>query len=101
MTKRIVALLMALLMLAIGLASCGAKDENDRGAYISMYIADEVYDFDPANAYNNASALKVVSLLFSPLFANFGAAARDCAGFSRYGLRGVYESPHPRRCRQR
>ena len=68
MTKRIVALLMALLMLAIGLASCGAKDENDRGAYISMYIADEVYDFDPANAYNNASALKVVSLLFSPLF---------------------------------
>ncbi len=59
---------MALLMLAIGLASCGAKDEEDRGAYISMYIADEVYDFDPANAYNNASALKVVSLLYSPLF---------------------------------
>lgn len=69
MTKRIIALLMALLMLALGLASCGNKeDEDDRGAYISMYIADEVYDFDPANAYNNASALKIVSLLFSPLF---------------------------------
>ena len=28
----------------------------------------QVYDFDPANAYNNASALKVVSLLYAPLF---------------------------------
>lgn len=72
MTKRIVALLVALLMLVTCFVSCGSseeqkKDEN-RGAYISMYLADEVYDFDPANAYNNASALKVVSLLFAPLF---------------------------------
>ena len=59
---------MALLMLTLALAACGAKDEEDRGAYINMYLADEVYDFDPANAYNNASALKIVSLLYSPLF---------------------------------
>lgn len=70
MTKRIIALMMALLMLALSLAACGNTEEEDqvKGAYISMYIADEVYDFDPANAYNNASALKVVSLLFAPLF---------------------------------
>ena len=72
MTKRIVALLVALLMLVTCFVSCGKSEEQekdtDRGAYISMYLADEVYDFDPANAYNNASALKVVSLLFAPLF---------------------------------
>ena len=72
MTKRIVALIIALLMIVAAFTACGnageeGKDE-DRGAYISMYIADEVYDFDPANAYNNDSALKVVSLLFTPLF---------------------------------
>ena len=60
-------------MLVLSLAACGStedgeEEEEDRGAYISMYIADEVYDFDPANAYNNASALKIVSLLYAPLF---------------------------------
>ena len=72
MIKRIIALMLTLLMLVSCFAACGSTEEKekdeDRGAYISMYIADEVYDFDPANAYNNASALKVVSLLFSPLF---------------------------------
>ncbi len=69
MTKRILALFIAALMLVSCFASCGSKiDDENRGAYISMYLADEVYDFDPANAYNNASALKIVSLLFSPLF---------------------------------
>ena len=63
--------MMALLMLVLALAACGSTEEEeevDRGAYISMYLADEVYDFDPANAYNNASALKIVSLLYAPLF---------------------------------
>ena len=64
--------MLTLLMLVSCFAACGSDEEEekdeDRGAYISMYIADEVYDFDPANAYNNASALKVVSLLYAPLF---------------------------------
>ena len=64
--------MMALLMLTLSLVACGGTEdeekEEDRGAYISMYLADQVYDFDPANAYNNASALKIVSLLFTPLF---------------------------------
>lgn len=69
MTKRILALFIAALMLVSCFVSCGSKiDDENKGAYISMYLADEVYDFDPAYAYNNASALKIVSLLFSPLF---------------------------------
>jgi len=50
-------------------ASCAApKSENDKGAIINMYLSQEIYDFDPAYAYNNDAALKVVDLLFASLF---------------------------------
>ena len=69
MMKKVIALLLCVLMLVPVLASCNQKvDENDKGAYIYMYLADQVYDLDPAYAYNNESALKVVSLLFDNLF---------------------------------
>ena len=69
MTKRILAFVLCVLMLLPCLISCGSKvNEDMRGAYITMHLADRVYDYDPANAYNNDSALKVASLLFIPLF---------------------------------
>lgn len=69
MMKRIFAFLLCALMVVSCFVSCGSEITTDNpGAYISMYLTDEVYDFDPANAYNNESALRVVSLLFAPLF---------------------------------
>lgn len=69
MMKKVIALLLCVLMLVPVLASCNQKvDENDKGAYIYMYLSDQVYDLDPAYAYNNESALRVVSLLFDNLF---------------------------------
>lgn len=69
MIKRITAFLLCALVVLSCFVSCGNKINTDNpGAYISMYLTDEVYDFDPAYAYNNESALRVVSLLFSPLF---------------------------------
>jgi len=79
MTKRLLALLLCLVMLISCLASCGNEpddpnatedeEENvDKGAYIKMYLADEVFDFDPMYAYNNESAAKIVSLMYEPLF---------------------------------
>lgn len=69
MTKRILAFVLCVLMLLPCFVSCGSKvNEDMRGAYITMHLADRVYDYDPANAYNNDSALKVASLLFMPLF---------------------------------
>ena len=55
-------------MLIPCLASCAKKDEDDVGAYITMYLTDDVFDFDPANAYYNKDALNVVSLMFDTLF---------------------------------
>ena len=69
MLKRIFALLLCALMLIPCLASCSAPGENeDPGAYITMYLTDEIYDFDPINAYYNSQTRDVVSLLFDTLF---------------------------------
>ncbi len=68
MMKRVISLALCLLMLVAVFAGCAKKDEEDQGAYVYMYLADQVYDLDPANAYNNESALKIVSLVFDSLF---------------------------------
>lgn len=57
-------------MIVPALASCAGeiKGENDTvGPHLYMYLADEIYDFDPINAYTNDSTLKLASLLFEPL----------------------------------
>ena len=68
MMKKIIALTLCLLMLIPVFASCAKTDENDKGAYISMYLTDPVFNFDPARAYGNEAALKVISLMFDNLF---------------------------------
>ena len=69
MMKKLVALTLCIIMTVAVFAGCGNSDkEYFDGAYVTMYIADEMYDFDPANAYGNESALKIVSLLYDNLF---------------------------------
>lgn len=67
MIKRILSLILCMLMVVAVFAGC-SKDENDLGAYINMYLTDQIYDLDPAYAYGNDSALKIVSLVFDNLF---------------------------------
>ena len=60
-------------MLVTVFAGC-SDDSNtevsnvDLGAFVTMYLTDEVYDLDPAYAFGNESALKLVSLVFDNLF---------------------------------
>ena len=68
MMKKIIALTLCLLMLVPVFASCANADNDDPGAYISMYLTDPVFNFDPARAYGNEAALKVISLMFDNLF---------------------------------
>ena len=67
MMKKIISLVLCLLMVLPLAVSC-AKDPDDQGAQISMYLSEPLYNFDPAAAYGNESALKVVSLIFDNLF---------------------------------
>ena len=70
MTKRILALLLCAVMLIPCLASCAKKDEEnpDPGAFITMYLTDEIYDFDPANAAYNKETQNVLRLIYDTLF---------------------------------
>ena len=70
MMKRVTALILCLLMCvsALSLASCSKKDEDYKGEYIIMYLTENMYDLDPANAYYNESTRNVVSMLFETLF---------------------------------
>lgn len=67
MMKKIIALLLCLITVLTVFTGCSSKPE-DVGGEMHMYIADPVYNFDPARAYGNESALKVISLLFDNLF---------------------------------
>ena len=67
MLKRVVALVLCLASVLLCLTAC-AKDENDKGAYIRMYLTEPVWDVDPLEAFDNEATLQIVSLLFEGLF---------------------------------
>lgn len=67
MMKRVLALLLCLITVLLCVTAC-SKNANDKGAFIRMYLAEPIYDFDPLEAFDNANNLQIVSLLFSGLF---------------------------------
>ena len=68
MTKRIFALLLCAATLLTTLVGCDKKDDEYKGQYITTYLTDNVYDLDPAHAYNNEALANVVGLMFDTLF---------------------------------
>lgn len=70
MAKRILSMILCLLMVAFVFVGCSDKEnvDEDKGAYIYMYLTDIVYDLDPAHAYENESNLRVISLIYDNLF---------------------------------
>ena len=72
MSKRIIALLLCAFMLIPCFTACSNQTDKDKeedlGAYITMYLTDTIYDFDPANAFYNQNTINVVSMLYDTLF---------------------------------
>jgi oligopeptide transport system substrate-binding protein len=72
--KKLIALALCLIMILSAFAGCATSEdgkeekEEDPGAYIRMYITEPIYNFDPALAYGNEAALRIVSLLYDNLF---------------------------------
>ena len=59
-----------MLLLVSTLVSCGSEDdsqEEDKGAVISVYIGDEIRNWDPALMYTQASAVRFFSLVYEGL----------------------------------
>ena len=71
MMKRLMALALCLLTV-LAAAGCANRDrlqgEDDKGALINMYLGTEIYDFDPQIPLTNDSAVKVISMMYEPLF---------------------------------
>ncbi len=90
--KRVLALLLALTtVFAVMATSVGCagetdeKKEEDLGAEIASFlVSGEIYDFDPAKAYTNDDAMKVMSLIYEPLF------TLDANGKIQYALANSY-----------
>jgi len=71
MTKRITALLLSIICCIGLLTACHDKNidgETIKGAEITIYLSEPVYDLDPALCYTNDSALQVAGLIFDTLF---------------------------------
>lgn len=65
MKKRIVALILCLVMLVPFAAGCSKEGtDEDKGAIIPVYITNPIYNLDPAIAYTNDEAAKLICLLF-------------------------------------
>ena len=63
---RIACLALCLVMLLPAAVGCAQKD-SAYGAHINMYLASEVYNFDPAYAYMDISSTKLLGMLFEGL----------------------------------
>ena len=65
--KKVISLLLCIVMIALPLAGCTAEEEEDKGAIIPIYLSEQLCNFDPAFAYTDDSAIKVLGLIFEGL----------------------------------
>ena len=89
--KKIIALLLCLATVAAVFASCTARDEDDKGAIVNMYLFNEIRNFDPLYAYTNEASLEHDgedsngnAMFLSKLYAN--AEAVELLGLLYEGL---------------
>lgn len=65
--KKIISLLLTAAMLATMLVSCSTLEDDEKGYTIDVYICSELSDYDPALAYTDDSAVKVLGLIYEGL----------------------------------
>lgn len=66
--KRVLSLVLCAVMILAAFASCSTLDnDDDKGAIIDVYLTNEIYDFDPARGFTDASTAKFLSLIFEGL----------------------------------
>ena len=85
--KKFLSLLLAMTMLVgalLSLSSCGAPEDD--GAEISVYLGEQIYDFDPTDYYADSNAEQIMSLLFEPLFKLNSKGEVECAAAKSYSV---------------
>ncbi len=83
--KKIIAMLLTVAMIlgaSVALAGCG--EPEDKGAEISVYLGEEIYDLDPTEYYADSNADALMSLIFEPLFSVNANGRLECSAAKRY-----------------
>lgn len=65
--KRFLSLMLAGIMLLCALAGCSGLKGDDKGPIFNIYLGSELRNWDPAITYNDASAVRFFSLIYSGL----------------------------------
>ena len=65
--KKQIAILLCVIMLAGVLAGCTSIKGDNKGAEINVYFGSEIYNLDPAVAYTDANAAKILGLVYEGL----------------------------------
>lgn len=85
--KKIISAILVAVMLCLSLSalvSCGGSDDD--GAHISVYLGEEVFDFDPTDYFVSDNAAEVMSLLFEPLFRVSSSGKLENAAAASYSV---------------
>ena len=62
--KKMLSLILCLVMVMGVLVGCSDLKDGENGATIDVYLTEAIYDLDPARAYDDASLMKIIPLLF-------------------------------------
>lgn len=65
--KRVLSFILAAIMVVCAFSSCSTLEKGDKGAIITMYLADEIYSYDPTLAYTDAASAKIISMIYEGL----------------------------------
>lgn len=65
--KRVLALILAAVTVVCCFTSCSTLAKGDKGAIVTVYLADEIYDFDPTQSYTNDVLAQLTTLMFEGL----------------------------------
>lgn len=65
--KKIIALALCLIAVAACFTGCSTLKKGDKGMEITVYLGDEIVDFDPTISYTDSSMVKILSLVYEGL----------------------------------
>ncbi len=65
--KKLLSLILAVIVVCSALASCSTLEKGDKGAFITMYLAEEIYDYDPTLPITDNATAKILSLMYEGL----------------------------------
>ena len=83
--KKITAMILTFAMiLGVSLTLVGCGTPKDKGAEISIYLGEEIYDFDPSEYIVDSNAEALMSLLFDPLFSTDENGKITCSAAKKY-----------------